>query len=388
MGEQGKIKVIFLTEHIPKYREPFFNALAKDDRIELKIITADDPFLSEYMMSNSGDSRFNVVRLPVVRFLFDKASLTCKLIFLKGLIGTIKELKPDVVIISSNLRWLQNYSIFALRGTGHFKIIVWTPGTAEHFGILSRMLSPYSHKSFCNKYIDGFLVYTNIGRRCMEGKDLPKDKIFVFNNTIDIDNNRKIYNALNEREISRILGGFGISSFKNIVFLGRMIKEKDPNMVLDYFNEIVKRTSDIQCIIIGEGHLLNELKKNASDKIIFTGAIFDEKVIAAIIKSAKLIISARRVGLNINHAFSYGKPLVTFRGYDHSPEIEYLEDGKNGLLLDPNNFEKNVAEIISLLTDEERYNKMAKAAWETASSLTIYEMAKKVAEAVITVFRG
>src|SRR5262249_26973369 len=37
--------------------------------------------------------------------------------------------------------------------------------------------------------------------------------------------------------------------------------------------------------------------------------------------------------LAVNHAFAHGLPVITCHSDIHSPEIEYVEDGSNGLIL-------------------------------------------------------
>jgi hypothetical protein len=53
-------------------------------------------------------------------------------------------------------------------------------------------------------------------------------------------------------------------------------------------------------------------------------------------------------GLSINHAFAYGRPYVTLQGPSHAPELEYIDQGVNGFVLD-GDFDSNIETINNLL---------------------------------------
>ena len=75
-------------------------------------------------------------------------------------------------------------------------------------------------------------------------------------------------------------------------------------------------------------------------------------------------------GLVINHAFAYGKPFITIsNGVKHPPEIDYLEDGVNGLLLG-DDFDINVNRIKNLVTDSEQLNRFQVAAFVKAKEIS------------------
>ena len=85
------------------------------------------------------------------------------------------------------------------------------------------------------------------------------------------------------------------------------------------------------------------LKSDTS--INWHGTLIDEADIAPIMKNASLVFIPGHSGLSVNHAFSYGRPYITLQGPSHAPELEYLDENKNGFVLDGNDFEANINTI-------------------------------------------
>src|SRR5690606_21099776 len=55
--------------------------------------------------------------------------------------------------------------------------------------------------------------------------------------------------------------------------------------------------------------------------------------IARAMKLCRAVVIPGYLGLAINHAFAHGRPIVTRKHEFHSPEIEYLTEGEDSLLI-------------------------------------------------------
>ncbi len=78
-----------------------------------------------------------------------------------------------------------------------------------------------------------------------------------------------------------------------------------------------------------------------------------------------------------------GVPLITIRSRHHGPEIEYLDDGVNGLFAatDPAGF---AAQVIELLSDGDRLEAMAEAGRKSAESYTLANMVDNFVAGICT----
>jgi len=93
------------------------------------------------------------------------------------------------------------------------------------------------------------------------------------------------------------------------------------------------------------------------------------------------------VGLAINHAFAHGLPLVTRTGALHGPEIEYLEDGVNGRLVegDLDAFARGIAEVVGA---PDRRAELASGALRSGGALGLDAMVDAFDQAVAAVTSG
>jgi glycosyltransferase involved in cell wall biosynthesis len=66
----------------------------------------------------------------------------------------------------------------------------------------------------------------------------------------------------------------------------------------------------------------------------FRGEVADQVEVARHMRVATAVVIPGAVGLAANHAFAQGVPLITKKGPFHGPEVEYLEPGVNGLIVD------------------------------------------------------
>ena len=94
-----------------------------------------------------------------------------------------------------------------------------------------------------------------------------------------------------------------------------------------------------------EKEKLQRLAENEKiENVIFTGEISDWETSAKYLYCSDLMIIPQSAGLAINHAFSFGLPVVTQKdnpqGPFHGPEIEYVVDSQTGFICDHGNLEQ------------------------------------------------
>lgn len=117
------------------------------------------------------------------------------------------------------------------------------------------------------------------------------------------------------------------------------------------------------------------------DQISWKGAVVDERAIACAMREAHIVFVPGDSGLSIVHAFCYGKPYATIYASTHGPEIDYVEDNVNGLVLsgDPKG---DCMRIAVLLEDQRRYSEVCLAAFEKAKELSIEHWCSQMARAL------
>ncbi|MCX7927546.1 MAG: glycosyltransferase family 4 protein [Candidatus Omnitrophica bacterium] len=171
-----------------------------------------------------------------------------------------------------------------------------------------------------------------------------KKKLVLIPNGIDIDYIEEVKPA---------------GSFYDIIFVGRLIKEKNIDILLKAFALVVKQRSESSCLIVGAGPEQSALEQLAEELEIKDRVnlrhFSDYKDVIAAMKAAKVFVflSIREgFGIAVIEAMAAGLPVIAV----HAPlnaSAELIDDSKNGFLvcLEP---EQIAQKILELLEDEEK----------------------------------
>ena len=66
----------------------------------------------------------------------------------------------------------------------------------------------------------------------------------------------------------------------------------------------------------------------------------------------------------------------------HGPEFDYLEDGKNGLILKGADEKEDCQRIVEFLSDQTAYVTMCDVAWRTAQNLSVEHWVERMSIAL------
>ncbi len=192
---------------------------------------------------------------------------------------------------------------------------------------------------------------------------IPKDKLIMIPNGIDVS----YIDSANPRPGFRDL--FAMPSERIIVFVGRLVHEKGPDLVLAAFKELLKWDWNLKLLIVGDGPMREYLMELAHEwgiwsKVYFTGRV-DDETLYSILKVSDLAILPSRYepfGITILETMAAGLPVITTRvgGPD-----EIVRDWYNGVKVSPNNVNEiiNIAKI--LLSNEELRREISRNARES-----------------------
>ncbi len=183
---------------------------------------------------------------------------------------------------------------------------------------------------------------------------IPKSKILEVPNGIDLGKFKE-----NKKEVQRLREKYSLG--KNVIlYVGRIHKSKG----LEYLVRSVKNL-DCQVFLVGKDfEFTNELKRIAeslriSDKIIFTGPVSEEELVASYFASDMFALPSEHEGFGIVviEAMAAGLPVVVSdRG-----SLPYLvENGKNGFIVPFGNVGELRKQLKTLLEDEKMRERISK----------------------------
>ncbi len=155
----------------------------------------------------------------------------------------------------------------------------------------------------------------------------------------------------------------------DVIFAGRLIKEKNVDILLEAIGRIKNTIPDIKCLIIGDGpekdrlvRLVTGLKIQANVK--FSGFLEYNEVISYIKSSRVFVLPSSREGFGIVviEAFACGVPVVTVKCEQNAASSLINED--TGFVVKPDVKDISNA-ILTLITDTKLHNRMSLSALET-----------------------
>lgn len=161
----------------------------------------------------------------------------------------------------------------------------------------------------------------------------------------------------------------GESKKYDIVFSGRLVKNKGINLLLKATEKLKIQIPNIKLVIIGSGPLESKIKKyikkhNLQDNVVFAGWLPTIEDLARIYNQSKILVmpSYNEGGPRVTlEAMACKTPVITTKV---GAMIDVIEHKKNGLFIDWSS--KDIAEkILMLLKDENLYKKIAENGYRT-----------------------
>ncbi len=200
----------------------------------------------------------------------------------------------------------------------------------------------------------------------------PEKRITVVPNGVDLSCFNGEVDAFLMRE------ELGIGDEPLIVTASRLIKRKNPELLISAFAKVLKDVPDAKLVIAGSGREKDNLSRkirslNITNSVFMVGGLAKEKV-AQLMAAADIFALPSEVesfGLVLLEASAAGVPVVCSNS-GGVPEV--FQDGFNALLYPPGDDNAMAKAIICLIQDRKLAKKISANAVETAGRFT-WEMA-------------
>ena len=182
-------------------------------------------------------------------------------------------------------------------------------------------------RKYCYSNADGALAYSSHGLDIMPTYGIGRERVFVTYNSGDTD--ALMHQKLMQRDEQAVLP----ASDARIIHIGRLVKWKRVDLLLDAFSKVVKDVPEAELVIVGGGPELERLKQQARDmgmenRVVFTGALYNAEQVGSYMMASSLYVLAGMGGLSINDAMTYGLPVVC--SVCDSTERDLVTNGVNG----------------------------------------------------------
>ncbi|RXA20106.1 glycosyltransferase family 1 protein [Methanosarcina sp. MSH10X1] len=203
------------------------------------------------------------------------------------------------------------------------------------------------------------------------------ERIAVVPNGIDLERITAI-----EPETGKTPGGLEDKKY-DIIFAGRLIKEKNVDMLIKAVAVLKAAFPEIRCCVVGDGPEKTELVELAKrtgvcGNIEFAGFQEYGALIGKIKASKVLVLPSSREGFGmvVIEAFACGVPVVTVEAKYNAAQ-GLVENGMDGLVVEPE--EGEIAKAIQkIIRNNPEYRKISEAAFRKAENYDWEEIVEKI----------
>lgn len=337
------LKVVIIYKVFNHYRKPIFDQLA--EKVNLTVLHS---LNDSWVKSASTDYS---VKVPSISYGSKPTQVW---------LFVIKELfkvKPDVIIHEFNPSIISLHTSFIYSKLFKKKFVVWGHGYNKQTGFNPSKSFIQRVRLWYMKRANAVLLYGQEDKKLFSSF-IDKNKIFVAQNTLDTEALKVFFDDLQTDGLQNVKDGLNITHKYNLLYIGRLVKDKLPELLLDINSYLLDKGLDVGIHYVGDGEMAETIKsltlERGFNNVYMHGAIHDDKVSAKYLFISDLMIMPGYLGLSINHAFCFGCPVVSFEqgpeGPFHSPEVEYVIQNKTGYLASqdkPNDMEDWISSYLS-----------------------------------------
>lgn len=369
-------RVVFVARALTHYRVPFHQqvreALAQQG-IRYELVYCD----GRADETAKGDmAAMSWARKVDVRY-FGRGQRLC---WQRGLLNIGR---ADLVIIGHENSLLANYPMIVASWFTGQRLAFF--GHGRNFQAPSSSSAAERFKRFWTSQVHWWFAYTPRGQEAVVESGFPARKVTVFNNAVDVSaitESKKRVDPAAVRELRTTL----VRGSRHVgVYVGGLYPQKRIAFLLEAARRIRQVLPDFNLVVIGGGTDAGLVRDFAGEHewVHPVGPKFgDEK--AALMALGSVMLMPGLVGLAVLDSFAYGTPMVTTDLPFHSPEIDYLQDGVNGIMVrDASDPSAYADAVVRVLADDAYRERLRHGGRLSAQIYTIEAMGGRFVDGVL-----
>lgn len=341
--QREKIRSVIVQLCLPHYRVPLYSAISRQLEGSFAVIAG--PYSYEGSPKSVDDTP-DITRIRVSNyFLMNRFAFQ-----------TLPALAFNcpIAVLEFDSRIVSNLWLFLVRRHRKLPVILWGHGLSR------RRNSPrwiVHLRRWMAHQADALIFYDERGRQDFLKLGLPEEKLFVANNSIDVERIQSL--SLKNR-----------AKRKNILYIGRLIPAKKADLLIEGFARAYNRLPEgTRLVIVGDGPERGRLTSlvqahEIAELVDLAGEITDDAELAPRFAESAVCVSPGYVGLSAIHSLAFGVPLLVADAEPHSPEIEVFLPGKTGEFFKANDADALADSLVKLLANRQLLADMGKTGWD------------------------
>jgi glycosyltransferase involved in cell wall biosynthesis len=229
-----------------------------------------------------------------------------------------------------------------------------------------------------------WFAYTDEGADSVASLGFPRDRITVVRNSTDSRQLTKQVDAVTDQELRQVMDGLRLTGTNLGLFVGSLRGGRRIRFMIDAADAIRARVPDFELVFVGGGLRTSRVREACASRtwMRWVGPRFGAEL-APLLRLAQLILVPGPVGLVTVDSFAAGVPLVTSATASHGPEIAYVSDDVNGVIVDDHGEPAVYAHAVAdLLLDPGRHQRLVDGCVRARGQYGVEGMAARFAEGV------
>jgi glycosyltransferase involved in cell wall biosynthesis len=367
-------RVLIIEAEMKRYRVPFYKGLhaaLQSDGIQLQVAYSEPRFVEA--------SKHDQCNLPEEY----GTKVTGYWVFNKLLLQPLfrQAVSADLVILDEGNRYLLNHLLLPFSASKLKKVALWGLGENKQ---TDRLAFSEWYKRKVLRWITWWFAYTPGTVEYLIRHGFPRDRITMVQNAVDTREISQWIFGFTQVEVAAARSELGIPPSAPVgVYCGMLDKVKNIPFLIESAKLVRKQIHDFHLVIVGGGSEMLYVEEQSalnSEWIHWVGPKFGMDK-ALVLKMADFCMMPGRVGLAILDSFAAGLPLFTTRIPIHGPEVEYLENGHNGLITE-SNLQLYAKAVAAVLSDPSWLATLKEGAQESCQRYSIEAMVNNFSQGI------
>jgi glycosyltransferase involved in cell wall biosynthesis len=287
----------------------------------------------------------------------------------------------DLVVVMQENRILSNYPLLLSRLWSPRRVAYWGHGVNFQSDAPAGLREKW--KQMLLTRVDWWFAYTQMTADILHRAGYPQERITCLDNAIDNEAFERDLASVTDAQLQALRVEIDAPEGAPVgLFCGSLYPDKRLDYMFEAADRIHAALPAFRLVVIGDGPSASEIRVAMETRpwLKWLGVRKGlEK--AAWFKLADVVINPGAVGLHVLDSFCSGAPMITTAESRHGPEIAYLEDGVNGLVV-RGEASRYADAVIALFNDRSKLDAIKQAALRDAQRYTLDNMVNQFAEGI------
>lgn len=285
----------------------------------------------------------------------------------------------DLLIVTQENKLLQNHLLMI--EPRRFKLAFWGHGANLQSDNPNSFKERF--KRWTTNQVDWWFAYTQMSAGLVKAAGFPESRITILNNAVDTKELQRQRKSVTPDETQALRELLDFDTGQVGVYVGSLYTDKRLDFLFAAAEAIRREIPDFHLLIIGEGPEREKVQIWCDSRswVRWVGARFGREKVAYM-SVAHVMLSPGAVGLGVMDAFVCEVPMITTDCGNHGPEIDYLENGINGVMT-ADDLSTYVEAGVRLLRDAQELDRLRAGCATAAREYTVENMAQRFSDGVM-----